>query len=175
MQRSFLIIVTGLPASGKTTLARSLAERYGVPLIAKDLIKEPLLDVLGAPDAAASRRLSDASFRILAAVAAEVLQKSGACAVEGNFRSGEHEPLFHPLARDARTLAQVLCRAEEEERRERLRARQHDPHRHRGHRDLEQAAQSAGPASCDAFLDLPGERLMADAMLIERLDVVLRA
>ncbi|MGH8284210.1 MAG: AAA family ATPase [Steroidobacteraceae bacterium] len=62
MTRSFLIIVTGLPASGKTTLARGLAARHRVPLLAKDLVKEPLLDALGAEDALASRRLSDASF-----------------------------------------------------------------------------------------------------------------
>ena len=47
-----LLLVTGLPATGKTTLARLLARRFTAPLLAKDVIKEPLLDVLGAADAA---------------------------------------------------------------------------------------------------------------------------
>ncbi len=68
-----LFLVTGLPATGKTTLARTLARALGVPLLSKDLIKEPLLDTLGAPDRAASRRLSDASFRVQFALADEYL------------------------------------------------------------------------------------------------------
>ena len=55
-----VFLVTGLPATGKTTLARALAHALAAPLLSKDCIKEPLLEVLGAPDAHTSRRLSDA-------------------------------------------------------------------------------------------------------------------
>jgi uridine kinase len=37
---SVLVLVTGPPASGKTTLARPLADALDLPLIGKDLIKE---------------------------------------------------------------------------------------------------------------------------------------
>ena len=62
MKPGRVIVVTGLPGAGKSTLAHELARRYRVPLLGKDFIKEPLLDVLGAVDAAHSRKLSDASF-----------------------------------------------------------------------------------------------------------------
>ena len=43
----FLIVVNGLPGAGKTTLAGPLARSLGVPLIAKDAIKEALADAVG--------------------------------------------------------------------------------------------------------------------------------
>ncbi|ETK34205.1 AAA family ATPase [Microbispora sp. ATCC PTA-5024] len=42
-----VVLVNGLPASGKTTLARSLAHALGLPLFSKDRIKESLADTLG--------------------------------------------------------------------------------------------------------------------------------
>ncbi|MFD2080319.1 glucokinase [Actinopolymorpha cephalotaxi] len=41
------ILVNGLPASGKSTLAPRLARALGLPLFAKDVIKETHADVLG--------------------------------------------------------------------------------------------------------------------------------
>nr|BFE75939.1 hypothetical protein GCM10020092_092400 [Actinoplanes digitatis] len=39
-----LVLVNGLPASGKTTLASQLAVQLSVPLVSKDSIKELLAD-----------------------------------------------------------------------------------------------------------------------------------
>jgi predicted kinase len=42
-----MVLVNGLPGSGKTTLARSLSRRMSLPLISKDVIKEAYSDVFG--------------------------------------------------------------------------------------------------------------------------------
>jgi predicted kinase len=65
------VVVSGPPASGKTTLAGALAPALGLPLIAKDTIKEALMTVLPVPDVEASRRIGAASVAALLAVAAQ--------------------------------------------------------------------------------------------------------
>ena len=169
-----LLVIAGLPASGKSTLAQALAVRYGAALIAKDSIKEPLLDQLGALDRAASRRLSAASFAVLFALARVQLAVGCHVLLEGNFRSPEHDLAFGELLTDSAArhgvrCAQVQCVTAEGLRRERLAARAHDPARHPGHRDAEQLAEAtalepqatgAAPSAvaAAAWLPLPGAR-----------------
>ena len=165
MRKFRLIIITGLPGTGKTTLALELARRHGLALISKDTIKEPLMDVVGLPTHLAtslgpdapSRALSNISFGVMFSMAQELLALGDSLILEGNFRSREHEaPLLAVLPPNGPTIVQVLCSANEEERRSRLLQRADDPARHAGHRD---ARQLEPVAACDSFLDLPGERL----------------
>jgi predicted kinase len=90
-------------------------------------------------------------------LARELLSRGHSLILEGNFRSGEHEaPLLEALPSGSPTIVQVLCSANEEERRSRLLQRAGDPSRHAGHQD---ARQLERVAACDSFLELPGERL----------------
>jgi len=163
------ILVTGLPATGKTTLARMLAARYRVSLIAKDVIKEPLLDALSASDAAQSRRLSDVSFAVLFALVRESLDAGASVVLEGNFRAGEHEQVLRDAftvwtpTQVAECFCQVVCRVDEQERISRLTRRQSDPARHAGHRDADLAI-TAPAARGNAFLDLPGAQFIQEGI-----------
>ena len=148
-------------------LARTLAARYQLPLIGKDLIKEPLLDALGAVDATQSRRLSDASFALLFALARELSAAGDDMLLEGNFRPGEHEQVLRESltvwasAEPTARFGQVLCRVDESERLSRLSRRRSDPTRHAGHRDGDLAI-AAPAARGNAFLDLPGAQFVHD-------------
>jgi predicted kinase len=154
MRKFRLVIITGLPGTGKTTLARDLARHHALPLICKDTIKEPLMNVLGS--GLSSRALSDISFAVMFALAKELLSLGESLILEGNFRCGEHEaPLLGALPPTPPSIVQVLCRADEAQRRAILRRRSSDPTRHPGHQDARQLQPAPG---CDSFLELPGDR-----------------
>ncbi|MGW0230180.1 AAA family ATPase [Actinopolymorpha singaporensis] len=69
--RRTTVLVNGLPAAGKSTLASALARALGLPLISKDVIKETHADVLGAqpPDGRSQREWNGA----LGAAASETM------------------------------------------------------------------------------------------------------
>jgi predicted kinase len=168
-----LLLLTGAPATGKSWLARRLAQHYGACCCSKDEIKEQLFDVLGAGDAQWSRRLSDASFALLFRFAARLLAPRRILLLEGNFRPGEHEAaLMAQLSGSAVALAQILCRADAATRAARLAARAADTTRHRGHRDQVPGAAAPGAAAPGAaapgeteFLELPGPRWVFNSEL----------
>jgi glucokinase len=64
------VVVNGPPGSGKTTLSEPLARRLGLPLIAKDTIKEALMTVFEVPDVEASQRLGRAAIAAMLGTAA---------------------------------------------------------------------------------------------------------
>ncbi|SPL94588.1 glucokinase family protein [[Actinomadura] parvosata subsp. kistnae] len=53
-----VVLVNGLPGSGKTTVARALGHALGWPVISKDAIKETLADVLERPQDLSPREWS---------------------------------------------------------------------------------------------------------------------
>lgn len=154
-----MLLITGAPASGKSRLVEALGELHDCVYLSKDHFKEILFEQLGMSDAAWSRRLSDASFALMFALAARLLQPGRLLLLEGNFRAGEHEaPLRELLQAQRARGAQVLCLATAATRSARLAQRSHDPGRHPGHRDAHIQADSNA-----SFLDLAGEQWCFDS------------
>jgi predicted kinase len=66
--RPLLLLISGHPASGKTTLAQQLAPLLHLPLLSKDVIKEALYDTLGWSDHPWAHQFGAASGAVLFAM-----------------------------------------------------------------------------------------------------------
>jgi predicted kinase len=129
-----LVIVSGPSASGKTSIARELAEELGLALLAKDDVKESLFDTLGNPsDDAESGRLGLASYVLIERLGRRILESGVGLVVEGNFFRDRHEAHLGPLV--ARSRAVVLhCDIAPEAMADRLKKRAAgEKKRHPGH------------------------------------------
>jgi predicted kinase len=102
------VVVSGPPASGKSTLAPELARRLALPLLAKDTIKDVLMDLMPVPDVEASRRIGGAAVAVMLAVAAE--SPVGAVLESSFFRS----KAVVDLARLPGPVIEVFCRCRRE-------------------------------------------------------------
>lgn len=132
-----LIVVTGPPASGKSSIAQALRNELHWPLIGKDAIKERLFDELGWRDRAWSKKLSAASYAMMFHHADELAAAQISFIVEGNFRSHVHGERFAALALAGGAWIQVFCHADRELLATRFMARARREERHPGHRDAE--------------------------------------
>jgi predicted kinase len=105
--RRQIVLVSGAPGAGKTTLAVPLARLLGLPLIAKDDIKETLIDVLGdqAGDLAWSRKVGGASMELLWKLA----ERAPAAVLEANFRPHSAYERERLTRLDAQ-IVEVYCR-----------------------------------------------------------------
>lgn len=131
-----LVFVSGLPASGKTTLARRLAADLRLPLIGRDDIKERLFDSLDWSDRAWSRRLGVASWALLYWAVETQLAAGRSCVVESNFDPERGSAEIASLReRHAFRIIQVHCHARGAVLVERYLARVSTGERHPGHVD----------------------------------------
>jgi predicted kinase len=178
-ERPLVVIVTGPPCTGKTTLARSLAGDLGLPLMCKDTIKETLFEVLGVTDRAWSKRLGGASMELLYTFIEAQLAARQGCVAEGNFDVTFATPVLQRLMRDyPHTNVQVNCFADPEILRARFRRRSLSGERHPGHQDYRLAlGQEPRDPSLDAPipgrtppLDLGGHVIELDTGDLIRLD-----
>jgi predicted kinase len=136
MKKPLLIIVSGPPCAGKTTLGRRLAKALSLPFIHKDGIKESLFETLGWQDREWSQQLGRASSELLWYFAEAQLAAPRSLIIESN---------FDPTFATSRLLAlktkvdfepfQVQCIAAGEMLLQRFKARAASGERHPGHVD----------------------------------------
>jgi predicted kinase len=129
-----LIIVTGHPASGKTTLAQKLEAELNIPLIYRDQIKEILYDSLGWSDLSWSRKLGLASYELLYYIVDTHLSSGNSIIIESNFDPQMTNDRISALkAKYDCRLIQVYCHAPAEVLLARYARRGDTSERHPGH------------------------------------------
>lgn len=176
---SLVLIITGAPATGKTTIGRRLASDLDLPYIGKDDIKEILFDTIGWKDRAWSRHLAGASYGLMYYVVEQQLAAGLSIAVESNFDRERSTPEFLALqSRHEYRAVQVLCYADGQALMERFVARDHAGLRHPGHidRDAYQDVEAVLAQGKIEPLALEGPIIEVDTTELDavRYDVILR-
>ena len=173
MPKPMLLIITGAPASGKTTLGRRLADDLRLPFIGKDDIKERLFDSLGWKDREWSRKLGLATYPLLYYFVEAELRAGRSLTVESNFRPEYDTPKFLKLQQQyGFEPVQVFCHASDHVLLERVRRRALSGERHPGHVDhiLYEEMRGAPVQPDYAPLPIEGTLITVDTTDFARVD-----
>ncbi|MEE3329554.1 MAG: AAA family ATPase [Myxococcota bacterium] len=167
-----LIVVTGYPASGKSSLANRLAKRLQLPCFSKDAIKERLFDSLTRPDECRedentrdlSRTLSRTSIELLLDVVPPLLRAGRSLIIEANFDRDRDSSALREAAQIRSRIVQIVCQCPEELLRRRFLERIERGNRHACHDDRayrQEFEERIRVGQCSA-LDIRGEVIDVD-------------
>src|ERR1039458_1891949 len=125
-QMMTVIVVSGAPGTGKSTIAAAVAADRRWPLLSLDTIKETLADVLGLGDQEWSNRVGDAAAEVVFRLCAQFPQ----VVAEGWWRGPRRERAVAEFA----GAIEVFCHCDPQLAASRMRSR-HGTGRHPIHRD----------------------------------------
>lgn len=129
----YCILVTGIPAAGKSTMAAFLGEQLQLPVLSKDGIKELLYDTVGFRSRAEKVRLGTAAMDIMYYTAEQLMSCRQAFILENNFEHASREGLAAILDRHSYQAITVTLTGDLESIYRRFLERNQSPDRHRGH------------------------------------------
>ncbi len=96
---SKLLLIMGDLATGKSTFANILSQRYDISMFGKDTIKEVLGDTIGFTNREENLKLSKATMELMMFLFAEFAKLNKPLILESNFHTGELERL-HKMAKE---------------------------------------------------------------------------
>ena len=155
-----LLVVTGAPATGKSTVAEEVAKRLRVPFITKDTLKETLYDTFGYGEDL-EEKLDRAALALLFSVVDAQLAAGVSVVAESNFDAETDTAPLRRLCREREVrLVQIHCHASTDAVLSNFAERAESPGRHPGHQDEPENVDEVR-AKLEAGLwdplDIPGE------------------
>ncbi|MBI2411195.1 MAG: AAA family ATPase [Candidatus Kerfeldbacteria bacterium] len=136
MSKTILIIITGPPCTGKTTLSKNIAHEFSLPCISKDEIKELLFDSLGVKDREWSKQVGEASFALLFLFVEKLLASGQSCILESDLKPEYDNDTLRQLINKYNVVPfQIQCTTDGEMLFERFKQRSESGERHPGHVD----------------------------------------
>jgi len=168
-----IIIVTGRPAAGKSTLAKWLSQELKWPLVSKDSIREELFDRLGWKDRKWAQELGKASVDLMFYFAKAELEVGHSIIMDNSFFPPVSNPRFQALKEQyyAESI-QVVCNSDRDTLFQRFKSRADSGVRHPGHGDFDVLEELYAYLTDDSsqILDIGGRVIEVDTTDFSKID-----
>lgn len=129
----YCILVAGIPAAGKSTMARVISERLKLPVISKDAMKELLFDNVGFQSREEKGNLGIASTEIMYYVAGRLMKAGQSFILENNFEYSSEHGIKNLLEKYQYPVLTITLIGDYKVIYQRFLEREGSPDRHRGH------------------------------------------
>lgn len=183
------ILICGMPAAGKSYMARQLSDILGIPMFSKDDIKERLYDTVGFTCREEKVALGVGAMEIMYYAAEQVISKGESVILENNFETSSIQGVRNLLERCKCKPITIELTGKADVIYKRFLARDVSPERHRGHvvntcyPELPGQAAVYNPMSLEQFVDgftkrgmvgfdIGGPRIIVDMTDFQKVDCV---
>ena len=129
----YCILLAGMPATGKSTMAKAMSERMKLPVISKDTIKELLFDNVGFQSRAEKVKLGIASMEIMYYAAGQLMKAGQPFILENNFEYSSEQGMKNLLEKYQYSALTITLTGDYKVIYQRFLERESSPDRHRGH------------------------------------------
>ncbi len=168
-----LIILTGRPAAGKSTIGKRLSQDLKLPIISKDGIREVLLDQLGCRDRPWAQLLGKAGIDLMFYFAHAEFDVGNSIILDNAFDPTLSRPGFQALKAEYNAESiQIVCNSDSETLFHRFKGRVESGNRHPGHREEDAFDHIREILSREEspVLDIGGEVIEVDTTDFEKID-----
>ena len=182
-----LLIIAGMPASGKSTVSSRISKHFGYPILEKDSIKEELFDTIGFTCYAEKRQLDVAATAVLLRCVDDLLKAGMSHIIVNNFREDASDDVRALLAKHNANCVTLFFKGDADVFYERYAARDARGARHVGHAlqehypplegdpktyvlTREEFADRFEKLGMDKF-DIGGTRIEIDATYPDKIDI----
>lgn len=129
----YCILVTGIPAAGKSSMAEAISERLKLPVISKDAVKELLFDTVGFQSREEKVNLGIASMKIMYYAAGQLMKTGQSFILENNFEYSSEYGIKNLLEKYQYSVLTITLTGDYKVIYQRFLERENSPDRHRGH------------------------------------------
>ena len=171
--RPTIIIVTGRPAAGKSTLAKWLSQQLKLPLVSKDSIREELFDRLGWKDRKWAQALGKASVDMMFYFAQAELAVGHSIIMDNAFYPPVSNTRFQALKEQYNAQSiQIVCDSDRETLFQRFKSRTDLGSRHpgRGDQDVLKELYANLADNSSAVLEIGGLIIEVDTTDFAKVD-----